>query len=330
MNFPRQKLNALDLPWPTDWTSIFGRDRPIILEIGFGRGTFVRHLARTLPEYNVVGIEISNRCMTHAEAMIAHDGLLNARVVHSMAETALHHVFTAASLSQVHINFPDPWFRTRHSHRRLMQRDTLNVIVNRLLPEGLFYLATDIREYAEMSHDLLAETPGLENLLHTPWANALPERIVTKYESKARREGRDCYYFAYRRNHQPPPPVAMIQELPMPHLVFQSPLTLDDVEARFEEKHIQPIDGTYIHFLRVWSSDRHLLFETHIKEPTIDQRLALTLSARDDGRLTLQLSTLGHPRPTEGVHLAVNLLGDWLLALHPDAQVVVRKLQEDA
>jgi len=328
MNLP-QKLNVLELAWPTDWASIFGRERPLILEIGFGHGTFLRHLAQTYPEHNVIGIEISNRCLSRAETMIARDGLANTRVVHAMAETALHHMFTPASLSQVHVNFPDPWFRTKHSHRRLMQRDTLDVIVNRLLPGGLFYLATDILEYAEMSHDLLAETPGLDNLLLTPWADELPGRIVTKYESKARREGRDCYYFAYRRNQQVSPSVVVIQELPMPHLVFQSSITLDDVVARFEAGQSQPVDGTYVHFLRVWRSDRHLLFETHVKEPTIEQRFALTLSARGDDQFTLQLSTLGHPRPTEGIHMAVKLLGDWLLALAPNAQVVVRKLQED-
>ncbi|MCA9910486.1 MAG: tRNA (guanosine(46)-N7)-methyltransferase TrmB [Anaerolineae bacterium] len=325
-----QKLNGLDLPWPADWPAIFGRDRALILEIGFGRGTFLRHLAQRFPEHNVIGIEISNRCLTRAETMIAREELTNTRVIYAMAETALHHLFTPASLSQVHVNFPDPWFRTRHSHRRLMQRDTLDVIVNRLQPGGLFYLATDILEYAEMSHELLAETSGLDNVLAVPWAGELSERIITKYEMKARREGRSCYYFAYRRNQQPAPTMTVVQELPMPHLVFHSPITLDEVETNFEEKQFQPLEGTYIHFLRAWRSDRHMLFETHIKEPTIEQRLALTLSLRHDGHYTLQLSTLGHPRPTEGVHLAVKLLGDWLLALHPGAETIVSKLQEDA
>ncbi len=324
-----EKLNVLTLPWPTDWRAVFGSARPLILEIGFGRGAFLLHLARAHPDHHVIGLEISNRCLTNAERLIARAELTNVRVVYTMAETALHHLFTPASLAQVHINFPDPWFRTRHSHRRLMQRDTLDAIVSRLAPGGLFYLATDIREYAEMSDALLAETPGLENRLPTPWADALPGRIVTKYEQKARREGRACYYFAYRRSERPAPSVPQIKDLPMPHLVFQSPITLDEVQARFDLDQVQPSPGTHIHFMRVWRSGAHLLFETHVKEPTIEQRLALTLSARDDGRFTLQLSTLGHPRPTEGVHQAVTALGDWLLRLHPDARVVVRKLQSD-
>jgi tRNA (guanine-N7-)-methyltransferase len=326
---PLPKLNVMTLPWPTDWAALFGQPRPLILEIGFGRGQFLLHLARTFPVHNVIGIEISNRCLTHVEGMIERQRLPNVRAVYAMAETALHHQFTPASLAQVHINFPDPWFRTRQSHRRLMQRDTLDAIISRMQPGAPLYLATDIIAYAEMSHELLAATPQLDNQLSIPWGDTMPGRIVTKYEAKARAEGRDCYYFHYQRNNQPAPDVPVIQESPMPHLVFHSPVALDDVAAKFEVAQHQPAPETYIHFLRVWRSGDHLLFETHIKEATIEQRLALTLSTRAGGRYTLQLSTLGHPRPTEGVHQAVTLLGDWLLSLHPDSRVVTRKLQDE-
>jgi tRNA (guanine-N7-)-methyltransferase len=323
------KLNSVTLGWHTDWAALFGRERPLILEIGFGGGTFLKHLARTYPEHNVIGIEISNRCLLNAEDMLARLRLTNARVIYSMAETALHHCFAPHTIEQVHINFPDPWFRTRHSHRRLMQRDTLDAIVNRLTPDGKLFLATDIIEYAEMSAALLAETPALSNHLPTAWADQLDGRIVTKYESKARREGRACYYFAYSRNAIAAPIVPIITEQPMPHLVFSSPLTLDAIEAQFNLDEVRPAPDTYIHFMRVWRSRNMCLFELHIKEATIDQHMALTLSARADGHYTLQLSTLGHARPTEGVHQAVKALGDWLLALHPDSRVTKSKLRED-
>ncbi len=324
------KLDVMTLPWPADWAALFGCDQPLILEIGFGRGQFLLHLAQTHPDHNVVGIEISNRCLTDVERLLARQRLDNARVIFAMAETALRHLFVPASLEQVHINFPDPWFKTRHSHRRLMQRDTLDTLVSRLKPGGMLYLATDIVEYAEMSAELLAQTPGLTNALPTPWAGELPGRIVTKYEATARREGRPCHYFAYRRNDQPAPHVPVIQEQPMPHLVFSSPLTLEEIVAQHESAPLgqyDPAPGMHIHFMRMWTSGRHLMFETHIKEPTIDQHMALVLSARDDGVYTVQMSTLGHPRPTAGVHHAVRALGDWLMAIKPGAQVVVQKLK---
>jgi tRNA (guanine-N7-)-methyltransferase len=322
-----QKLSSQTLPWPVDWPELFGADRPLILEIGFGRGTFLLHLAHQNPGANIVGLEISNRCLVAAENAATREKLDNIRIIHSTAETALHHLFQPASISQIHINFPDPWFKSRHSRRRLMQRDTLDLMVNRLHPGGLLYLATDIYDYAAMSSALLAATPNLENLLPTPWGDSMPGRIVTKYESTARREGRDCYYFAYRRNDLPALDFPVLKDLDMPHMVFQSPLTIEEVAARFE-RHDYHSGGIHVMFNYVYRGDNALLFDVYVKEPTIDQRFALMLTPRKTpGEFTLQLGPLGHPRPTEGVHKATSLLGDWLARLHPNVKILKSKLQ---
>jgi len=323
-----QKLSSLTLPWPTDWSAEFGRDCPIILEIGFGYGTFLTHLARQNPDANIIGLEVSNKCLTAGEKAIEKQKLTNVRIIHSTAETALHHLFQPATISQVHINFPDPWFKKRHGHRRLMQRDTLDVIVNRLQPGGLFFLATDILEYAQMSAELLAATPGLENTLDAPWVSEMPGRIVTKYEGKARREGRDCYYFACRRNTVPAPIVPVREELDMPHIVFKSPLTLDEMLENFSSSDHR-LGDTHISILYGYRGKNVLLFEVYVKEPTIHQRVALILSERpDEHEYTLKLGVIGHPRPTFGLHKAVGILGDWLAGLHPDTEVLKRKIRE--
>src|SRR5262249_36838596 len=149
----------------------------------------------------------ANRSLLRVERKIEQEGIGNVRVIHSMAETALAHLFVPASITQIHINFPDPWFKQDHSHRRLMQRDTLDAMVSRLTLGGELYLATDIIAYAEMSRDLLENTPGLDNVLPRAWVHELPGRVITKYEATARREGRERYYFAYRRNLLPAPDV---------------------------------------------------------------------------------------------------------------------------
>lgn len=325
------KLNSRTLSAPTNWAALFEADRPLIVEIGFGQGAFLLHLARCHPDANIIGLEISNRSLTRTEQKIERACLTNVRVVHSTAETALHHLFTPASIWQVHINFPDPWFKQDHSHRRLMQRDTLNAIVSRLAPGGELYLATDIFAYAEMSNDLLADTPGLDNLVPGAWANEMPGRAVTKYEATARREGRGCYYFAYRRNHLPAPAVPVIKDAPMPHVVFFSPLTLAEMAARFEP--IQRNEaGININLSHAYLGREALLIETHVGEPTITQRVALVIVKRQHPdtpgarEYTLQLSTIGQPRPTAGVHLAVRYLTDWLLRQHPDTHIIKAKV----
>ncbi|MCA0456338.1 MAG: tRNA (guanosine(46)-N7)-methyltransferase TrmB [Chloroflexi bacterium] len=324
-----QKLSSIRLPWPTDWAALFGAERPLILEIGFGYGAFLKHLARTNPDANIVGIEIANQCLASVERAVEREKLTNVRIIQSMAETALHHLFTPATLSQVHINFPDPWFKSRHSHRRLMQRDTLDVIVSRLQPEAALYLATDIIEYAEMSAELLASTPGLDNVLPTPWANAMVGRVVTKYEGRAQREGRACYYFAYRRNAQPAPEVPVIVEGEMTHVVFKTPLSLDDILARFEGVENRPDADTIIKSLHSYRGDNVVMFEMFTHEPTIDQHYALVVSPREnDNEYTLKVGTLGYPRHTPGLQKAVAFMGDWLVRLHPDAVIVHHKLGE--
>ncbi|HYO87662.1 MAG TPA: tRNA (guanosine(46)-N7)-methyltransferase TrmB [Candidatus Limnocylindrales bacterium] len=316
-----RKLSALALPWPVDWTDLFGLERTCILEIGFGSGIFLRHLASAHPNASIIGLEISNQSLVKAERAIVRQKLANVRVIHSRAETALAHLFEPASLSQVHINFPDPWFKRGHEHRRLMQRDTLDAIVSRMQPGAELYLATDIFDYAEMSAELLADTPGLVNLLPSAWASAMPGRVMTKYEARALAEGRSCHYFAYQRNDEPAPPVPVVREVPMPHLVFATPLSLDEMRAAFKPFHAH--DGAiHVGFMEAYTGRKALLFEIHVSEPTIEQHTGLMLVPHDAGEYTLQLSTLGHPRPTQGMQVAVRALGEWLVTLSPGARLV--------
>lgn len=324
-----QKLSSLTLPWTTDWTALFGRAAPLILEIGFGTGAFLRHLSAAFPDHNIIGLEISNRCLLKVERLIEQGALPNVRVIHSRAETALQFLFAPASLSRVYINFPDPWFKTRHSGRRLMQRDTLDALVNRMEIGADVFLATDILAYAQMSAALLCATPGLANQLDAAWASEpLPGRVVTKYEAAAHREGRDCCYFHYRRTAAPAPSVPDIKELEMPHLVFTAPLSLEAIQAQFVPL-VQVEGEDVVKVLECYRSAHTLLFETIIKEPAIDQHIAFVLRQHPSGDFALTLTTIGHPRVTPGAHRAAALLGAWLLNLHPDARTLTHKISAD-
>ncbi len=321
-----KQLNGMQLPWPVDWPELFGREARLILEIGFGRGTFLIHLAETNPDANVIGIEISNRSLVAAERAADRLGLTNVRVIHAPAEMALAHLFTPNSLSEIHINFPDPWFKNGHVHRRLIQRDTLNALVSRLTPGGTLNLATDILDYAKMSATLLRQTPGLDNVLDADWAASMPGRVKTKYEAFAEAEGRERAYFSYRRNDRPTPDVPVLKELDMPHMVFETPLTLDEIQAQFEPR--QTVEGeTIIHMMNVYRGRHSLLFEVYVKEPTIDQHVAVMLNENMDRTFTLLVSTLGHPRATVGIHRAVSLVADWIFSLNPQGRAIRVSLQ---
>jgi tRNA (guanine-N7-)-methyltransferase len=319
------KLNSLLLDWPTDWSELFGAERPLIVEIGFGNADYLIALAKAKLDCNVIGFEISNHSLEKAEKKIEREGLNNVRAIYSRGETAINHLFRPQSVREFHINYPDPWFKSRHAGRRIMQRDTLDAIVNRLEIGGLFYLATDIVEYADMSHELLLETVGLDNLLNAPWVNEFPERLLTtKYEARGIQEGRPGHYLKYRRNEYPAPNVPVKEEWPVPHVVLKSPLSPQEIAAKVEKEAFHQGDIHVVLFNGFWNPNYNTtLLEIIIEEPTIEQHIALSLRPREtEGDYTLRYATFGMPRPTEGLHFATKAIAEWIVSLHPDAEII--------
>ena len=178
------KLNYLTVDWPLRQEQLFAQAGPLIVEIGFGNGDYLVHLAETRTDCNVIGLEISSQSMERAEAKIETRRLTNVRPIHCRAETALAHLLEPMSVAEFHINYPDPWFKKKHHRRRLLTRGAVDLLVSRLVEGGQLHLATDIAEYAEMAHDVLSRTPGLDNCFARPWVNQIAGRLRTKYEIK--------------------------------------------------------------------------------------------------------------------------------------------------
>lgn len=327
--FLHPKLSVYSLPWPTNWQAVFGVARPLIVEIGFGNGDYLVELAQQNQDCNVIGLEIASRSLEKAERKLGMLGLTNARAVFSRAEAALSHLLEARSVREFHINYPDPWFKSRHSGRRLLQRDTLDWLVSRLEIGGGLYLATDIVEYAQMSDELLAATPALANRLAVAWSDTMPRLVTTKYEAKGYAEGRSGHYFAYQRTDTPhfEPPVE--RELDMPHVVISTPMSAHDIVAAHQVQQFHPAPGIYIKLRDafVHQNERALMFEAEVIEPTIEQHIAIMLYPREEpNAYTVKYTTLGQPRITPGLHHATALLAAWVVGLHPDARIVSSKV----
>lgn len=322
----QKSLNSLTMAWATDWAELFGAERPLIVEIGFGNADYLIALAQANPDCNVVGFEVSTQSVYKAERKIRKYKLTNVLAIYSRGETAINHLFEPQSIREIHINYPDPWFKTRHAGRRIMQADMLLAMTSRLEIGGLLYLATDIVDYAEMSHELFVEAKGLNNELNAPWVNDFPERLITtKYEEKGIREGRPGNYFKYRRNDNLIPDVPVMEEWTVPHVVIKTPMTSQEIASAVEKVTFHK--GEYIHvavFNGFWNiNNDSVLFEVNIDEPTIEQHIALSLRHREDkDDYILRYATFGMPRPTEGMHFATSSLAQWLVDLHPDAEIV--------
>lgn len=330
MMHPRH--TCLTLPWPTPWGELFGAERPLIVEIGFGNGDYLVALAEHFPDHNVIGFEIANKSLEKAESKIRHRGLHNALAVYSRGETALHHLFTPQSVSQFHLNHPDPWFKNRHTRRRIIQRDTLAALTSRLSPGGLLYLATDVRAYAEMSAAILSAAPGLENTLPDPWVYELSERLVTtKYEQKGYREGRPDHFFRYRRTDEPVAHLPVIEEAPVPHAVIHTPMDPHDITNAVRRTRLTLPDGILVSLIDGYVNPRYgtVLLEVQIVEPTIEQHVGLQLLKRRSkpGEHTLRYAQIGMPRPTVGMHYATGFVAQWIVSLHPEAHILSHKVR---
>src|SRR5438552_13502119 len=112
-------MDVDSLPKPIDWFALFGNDHPVELEIGIGKGTFLLDQARARPEVNFIGIEWARWFWRYASDRIRRAGCTNARTVRAEAGFFLAEHVPDASLSVVHVYFPDPWPKKRHHKRRL-------------------------------------------------------------------------------------------------------------------------------------------------------------------------------------------------------------------
>ncbi|WP_163696352.1 tRNA (guanosine(46)-N7)-methyltransferase TrmB [Mycolicibacterium sarraceniae] len=172
-----------------DTTAWFGRQAPVVLEIGCGTGTSTLGMALTEPAIDVVAVEVYRRGLAQLLAAVDREALTNIRLIRGDAVDVLEHMFATGELTGTRVFFPDPWPKSRHHKRRLLQPNTIALIADRLRPGGVLHAATDHAGYAEQ----IAEAGDAEPLLvRVQPADELPisvQRPTTKYETKARHAG---------------------------------------------------------------------------------------------------------------------------------------------
>ncbi|HEX5182487.1 MAG TPA: tRNA (guanine(46)-N(7))-methyltransferase TrmB [Allosphingosinicella sp.] len=197
-----QLLPALSVPEAGELTScrLFGDERPLHFEIGFGSGEHLAWRADLLPDHGFVGAEPFLNGVVGALAHIRDRRLANVRLHRGDALPVLER-FPDLSLSFVYLLHPDPWPKARHAKRRMVNPGPLDLIAAKLKPGGELRLGTDDPVYCRWAmmvmsrrHDFLWLAESAKDFLVRP--GGWPE---TRYEAKARRQGREIWYFRYRR-----------------------------------------------------------------------------------------------------------------------------------
>ncbi len=190
-------LTVETLPRPLDFAQLYGNTNPVELEIGFGKGTFLVEQATARPETNFFGIEYANWFFRYGSDRLRRRSPDNARTVRAEATFFLREFVPDASISVLHIYFPDPWPKARHKRRRLVQESFIPLMLRILRPGGRVQIVTDHKEYFEENMEPTMRASGLQIVdYNRPGSAGEGEFVGTNFERKYRREGRPFYAIA--------------------------------------------------------------------------------------------------------------------------------------
>lgn len=194
--WPRYGLGAFPqgehlLPLPSlDFASLFGREAPLALEIGFGNGERLAQTAAERPALNFIGAEVHRPGIGRLLQALEQGGLDNVRVICGDAVAFLHERAPPGRFAEIALLFPDPWHKKRHHKRRIVQPEFVARVVTALAPGGRFRLATDWAPYAEHMLDVLNAEPRLRNASADGRFVPRPEdRPVTRFETRGLKLG---------------------------------------------------------------------------------------------------------------------------------------------
>lgn len=187
--------DAGELPeGPLDIAGWFGRLVPVVLEIGSGMGESTASMAINAPGFDHLAVEVYQPGLAQLLLRIERAEITNLRLLRGDAHTLLAEHVAPASLHAVRIYFPDPWPKRRHHKRRLVNPRLVALVASRLVLGGTLHLATDWVPYAQEMLAVCAAEPALHNTAGDSslggFAPRPPWRPVTKFEQRARQEGR--------------------------------------------------------------------------------------------------------------------------------------------
>jgi len=202
---------GLDQGWPKfglalqdgaqDFDALFGRHAPRTFEIGFGMGHSLLEMAAAAPEQDFIGVEVHRPGVGALLNGLMTQRLGNVRVYSCDALEVLRRCVADASLDRLLLFFPDPWHKSRHHKRRIVQPAFAELVRQKLRVGGVLHMATDWQPYAEHMLEVLSSAPGYRNLaVDGQYVPRPPERPITKFERRGERLGHGVWDLKFQRS----------------------------------------------------------------------------------------------------------------------------------
>lgn len=207
ITLPQEK--ALEEQWPRFGLDLFKAETALqgafanphadlIVEIGFGMGDSLLEMAEKFPEQNFIGIEVHVPGVGRLINEASKRDLRNLRVFCADAIDVLNDCIANNSLTRLQLYFPDPWHKSRHHKRRIVQPAFLELVTQKLKPGGSLHMATDWEPYAEAMLEIAQNCNSLSNRSTMQTYSSRPEfRPETKFERRGQQLGHGVWDLLY-------------------------------------------------------------------------------------------------------------------------------------
>ncbi|MDR1651118.1 MAG: tRNA (guanosine(46)-N7)-methyltransferase TrmB [Synergistaceae bacterium] len=278
----------------------------LALEIGFGNGEYLQHLADSGRYDLAVGIEVSQWCITKAARRALANGTRNIRLMCGDARHLLKYTFEKESVRDVFMNFPCPWPKRRHADRRVARSDFAKMLALYIMPGGAFTLATDVPWYADDAREVFASSP------HFAAGRVIrnPDRdCVTKYERKWKAMSRDTFQLrAEKTGHcagteaqtgtEDDGMTCDAESASNPNINFRAKV------ASLQEDAVTGIDYRAMFREIFWRGENEALVLVISADEGFEQHYYLRIT-ENNGRYNVRTDSVGHPYKTPAVRASV-------------------------
>ena len=193
---PESLVVRPDIMQRLDFAALFGNGHPVELELGAGDGSFLLRHAAAHPGVNFIGVERLLGRLRKIDRKGRRLGLANLRAIRLEAAYLLEWMIPAASLSAIHVYFPDPWPKRRHWKRRLVNLRFTEIAARALVPGGRLYVRTDDASYFQQMTEVGNAQAGFSAVAEPPDLLA----VTTDFEADFNRDGIPTLHAAWERN----------------------------------------------------------------------------------------------------------------------------------
>jgi tRNA (guanine-N7-)-methyltransferase len=204
----RQHVNPLGKKYqtpasPLNWEKIYAKpNQPLHLDIGCAKGQFLVNMANIEPNWNYLGLEIREPLVVEANKLRSELGFTNLYYLFCNVNNSLQSLLSSlppGSLQRVTIQFPDPWFKTRHAKRRVVQPELVAELASYLAVGGVVFVQSDMEFIAVEMRDRFAANPAYQKVGAGEWLAENPLPVPTEREIGTQKKGEPVYRALFER-----------------------------------------------------------------------------------------------------------------------------------